>query len=78
VSERNVPDGRVLVTYDTAVPQDWFDRVLAATKRSPFGHVVWAYRWKLADGTEVESLFGEPVAVDAMGVIILADMAQEG
>lgn len=31
------------VTFDTALPQDWWDYVRNKTGRSPSGHFVWAY-----------------------------------
>ena len=32
-----------LKTFDTSLPQPWFDCVIAKTNVSPFGHIVWCY-----------------------------------
>lgn len=51
------------LTYDTSVPQSWFDDVMDATDESPFCQVVWLY--------PENSTFGFPAAVTAKGSEIL-------
>ena len=53
--------------FDTAIPQDWADRVRDLTGEYPPGHVVWSY----ARG----SLSGFPVAIDMTGARILGTLA---
>lgn len=60
---------RGLRVYDTALPQDWFDKVLDRTHINPSGLVVWSY-----DGAGV---FGEPVAVHPVGDALLAALKKE-
>ena len=50
-------------TYDTALPQDWYDEATNLTGINPSGHIVWAYE----DG----AVFGSAFAVDAIGELIL-------
>jgi hypothetical protein len=62
-----------LETYDTALPQEWFDRVLRHINKNPSGHIVWSYdRWD----ENISNTFGFPVAVTPIGRYILGFMVQ--
>jgi len=50
-------------TYDTALPQDWYDEATNLTGINPSGHIVWAYE----DG----SIFGTAYPVDVIGELVL-------
>uniref|UniRef100_A0A6M3L133 Uncharacterized protein n=1 Tax=viral metagenome TaxID=1070528 RepID=A0A6M3L133_9ZZZZ len=52
----------VLKVYDFALPQSWFEEVMATTGCKPLGHIVWCY-----DG----SMFGYPYAMDMYGWWVL-------
>ena len=61
---------RGIGTSDDALPQDWFDRVMVTTGFSPRGHVVWSY-------DQPNTIFGQAVAVDAIGDLMLARLLVE-
>ena len=54
-----------LTTYDTALPQDWFDDVIRMCDHNPGDHIVWSYD---------DSLMGEPVALTLCGESIVGMM----
>jgi hypothetical protein len=54
-------------TYDTAMPQGWFDRVIKHLDFNPCGHVVWCYD---------NCTFGYPLGVTPKGRYIVGFMAQ--
>ena len=58
-------------SYDTAVPQDWFDMVLKRIE-SPYGHIVWSYDNYVGGHTNI---FGLPYPVDEIGLEILQRLA---
>lgn len=49
-------------SFDTALPQGWFDEALSLTAINPSMHVVWSYDY---------DLFGAPQPVDAIGDLIV-------
>ena len=57
-----------LETYDTALPQPWFDAVISMTRFdkdegfNPSGHIVWGYS---------TGYWGEPIALTLAGESIL-------
>ena len=53
-----------LVTYDTAMPQGWFDEAIKFGV-NPCGHIVWGYD---------HGLYGEPVALTIEGEAIIGAM----
>lgn len=58
-------------TFDWALPQPWFDRVLNHHKHfpNPAGHVVWLYE----DGF----LWGRPLGIDTIGDRIVATLKED-
>jgi len=54
-----------LQTYDSAIPQEWANRVKDLTGFYPVGHVVWCYD---------RVSFGRPVAVTPAGEDVLAQL----
>jgi hypothetical protein len=54
-------------TYDTAIPQEWYDSVYTRTGINPSGHIHWCY----ADSRT----WGEPIATDAIGAAIMVKVA---
>jgi len=54
-------------TFDTALPQDWWNLADQRTGMNPAGHVVWSY--------PPGSLFGYPRAIDEVGDQILGMLA---
>jgi hypothetical protein len=59
-------------SYDTAMPQDWFDLVIAKTGTSPYGHIVWSYDSFIGGSTNI---FGLPYPTDEIGLEILQRLA---
>lgn len=51
------------VTYDTALPQRFFDECLRLTGFSPFGRMVWGY--------PPDARFGLPLPIKLEGLILL-------
>ncbi len=51
-----------LKTYDTAIPQDWFDVAIKVSGLNPQGHVVWSYdRLHIWGGPEALTIEGEAI-----------------
>jgi len=61
-----------LESYDTSLPQDWYDKVFEHCDKNPCGHVVWCYD-DFDGGTA--NIFGYPVAITQTGRQILGIMA---
>ena len=59
-------EARGLKSFDTALPQDWYDLVYDRLNVNPSGHVVWCYD---------DSMFGYPRAIDDEGDRIVGIMA---
>lgn len=57
----------VLGTYDSALPQPWFEEVLHYTGVNPIGHIVWSYDKKAP-------AFGRPFSVTLKGWQLLQMM----
>ena len=60
---------RGLRSYDTALPQAWWDEANNRTGINPVGHVVWSY-------DPPHGLFGAPRAVDEVGDSIIGILAR--
>ena len=56
-----------LVTWDTALPQNFVDAVYELTGENVSFHAVWCYD----DGTGGKQIFGRPVPVTREGQVIL-------
>ncbi len=66
-------------SFDWAIPQDFFERCINATKEydypegfNPSGNVVWCYDYTNQENERKESTFGFPLAVTPLGAYILA------
>ncbi len=69
ISDTSIDDlaaERGITTFDTALPQDWFESVNRFTGKNPAGHIVWVYD---------TSLMGQPQAVDYIGDQIIGAYA---
>jgi hypothetical protein len=64
---------RGIISYDTALPQPWANRVRLATGEDPVGHMVWSYDPIAVPGTGTKpNLFGVPAAITPRGDAILS------
>lgn len=59
---------RGLRSYDSALPQAWWDVAMKRTGVNPAGHVVWSY-------DEPHTIGGAPRAIDDTGDMILGILA---
>ncbi len=64
---RDLAEAKGIKTYDTAIPQYFFDAATSAGLGNPGGHIVWGYDDILYGG--------EPVPLTRVGERILATMA---
>lgn len=63
VSVDDLAKAKGLKSYDTAIPQEWWDRFHAKTGEAPNGIIVWGY--------DNASVFGKPVALTDRGEYLL-------
>lgn len=71
ISNTNIDElakDRGISSFDTALPQDWFDAVIKITGQNPSGHIVWNYDL---------SLMGHPQAIDYIGDQIIGAYASQ-
>ena len=61
-------EAKGLKVFDTALPQDWYDKFFDATGVNPAGRIVWCY--------DTAIMFGEPVAIDDEAAELLAQFEQ--
>lgn len=54
-----------LTSYDTSLPQAWFDNCLKITGLSPHSNIVWCY-------DKPSTIFGRPISINHIGDWILA------
>jgi hypothetical protein len=63
MTKRECCDKLGVQTYDTALPQSWFEEMWSITGDSPLPHFVWCY-----DGN---SILGYPRPLTARGLVML-------
>jgi hypothetical protein len=64
------PKDLCLVTFDTALPQDWVDWFAELTGYAAFGEFVWCY-----DGSILG--FSVPLSIQALKLMLIAERRSE-